>query len=287
MTDSGSFICTTKNEVVKSYCTCVPPDLSAHSNGSDCGYSSSLEGSETGSREGSDVACSEGICNHDEAGCYFVLFFCRSSNWFRAQNRNSSVSYNHIFFSLCLLCAGDYLHTHHCAEDKEEDGTDSCVDCWPHSEGKVQCKSKKKKRKPHSLCNNQVRAGQTRNPTLYAPLFKLFNWLCTFPQGKKGEGCTPDGNTSAHSSLSPHMCRTKEVFSNLCGDTFDSSALQLPWTVCAKNCMQLHAGTPNISLVELLVSAKYGLKHSNLWQNINQYYTFCALKPNVNPHFLL
>lgn len=46
----------------------VFPDLSPHSNGSDCGYSSSMEGSETGSREGSDIACSEGICNHDEAG---------------------------------------------------------------------------------------------------------------------------------------------------------------------------------------------------------------------------
>lgn len=47
---------------------CVSADLSSHSNGSDCGYSSSMEGSETGSREGSDVACSEGICNHEEAG---------------------------------------------------------------------------------------------------------------------------------------------------------------------------------------------------------------------------
>lgn len=27
-----------------------------------------MEGSETGSREGSDIACYEGICNHDEAG---------------------------------------------------------------------------------------------------------------------------------------------------------------------------------------------------------------------------
>ncbi|XP_053310270.1 gametogenetin-binding protein 2 isoform X1 [Spea bombifrons] len=42
--------------------------LTPHSNGSDCGYSSSMEGSEPGSREGSDVACTEGICNHDEAG---------------------------------------------------------------------------------------------------------------------------------------------------------------------------------------------------------------------------
>ncbi|KAM9320174.1 gametogenetin-binding protein 2 [Gastrophryne carolinensis] len=42
--------------------------LTTRSNGSDCGYSSSMEGSEPGSREGSDVACTEGICNHDEAG---------------------------------------------------------------------------------------------------------------------------------------------------------------------------------------------------------------------------
>lgn len=45
----------------------------SRSNGSDCGYSSSMEGSETGSREGSDVACSEGICNHDETGDYSCL----------------------------------------------------------------------------------------------------------------------------------------------------------------------------------------------------------------------
>uniref|UniRef100_A0AAY4EPH4 Gametogenetin-binding protein 2 n=1 Tax=Denticeps clupeoides TaxID=299321 RepID=A0AAY4EPH4_9TELE len=39
---------------------------SPHCNGSDCGYSSSMEGSEAGSREGSDVACSEGefSCGH-------------------------------------------------------------------------------------------------------------------------------------------------------------------------------------------------------------------------------
>ncbi|XP_068125302.1 gametogenetin-binding protein 2 isoform X1 [Hyperolius riggenbachi] len=61
-----------------SSCTCPNGDLLAsskmkkgltpRSNGSDCGYSSSMEGSEPGSREGSDVACTEGICNHDETG---------------------------------------------------------------------------------------------------------------------------------------------------------------------------------------------------------------------------
>uniref|UniRef100_A0A8C5C150 Gametogenetin-binding protein 2 n=1 Tax=Gadus morhua TaxID=8049 RepID=A0A8C5C150_GADMO len=39
--------------------------LSPHSNASDCGYSSSMEGSETGSRGGSDVACTE-VFNHDD-----------------------------------------------------------------------------------------------------------------------------------------------------------------------------------------------------------------------------
>ncbi|KAG8451117.1 hypothetical protein GDO86_003400 [Hymenochirus boettgeri] len=46
----------------------IKKGLTPHSNVSDCGYSSSMEGSEPGSREGSDVACTEGICNHDEAG---------------------------------------------------------------------------------------------------------------------------------------------------------------------------------------------------------------------------
>ncbi|TMS14293.1 Gametogenetin-binding protein 2 [Larimichthys crocea] len=172
-------------------CSCpdnIKPDLSPHSNGSDCGYSSSIEGSETGSREGSDIACSEGICNHDEAG--------------------------------------DDANAHHCAEDKEEDGTDSCVDCWPHSEENIQCKSKKKKRKAKSLCNNQ---------------------------GQKGDGCMPDGNTTGHGAQSSHTCRTKEIFSSLCGDTFANIALRLPWTVRQKD-LSLHENPPDasISLAELL-----------------------------------
>ncbi|XP_044078822.1 gametogenetin-binding protein 2 isoform X2 [Siniperca chuatsi] len=171
-------------------CSCpdnTKQDLSPHSNGSDCGYSSSIEGSETGSREGSDIACSEGICNHDEAG--------------------------------------DDSNAHHCAEDKEEDGIDSCVDCWPHSEENTQCKSKKKKRKGKGLCNNQ---------------------------GQQGEGCMSDGNTTGHNPPPLHTCRTKEIFS-LCGDTFASIALRLPWTAHQKN-LRLHASPPeaNISLVELL-----------------------------------
>ncbi|KAG8589006.1 hypothetical protein GDO81_006210 [Engystomops pustulosus] len=51
----------------------VKKGLTARCNGSDCGYSSSMEGSESGSREGSDVACTEGICNHDEAGEYHCV----------------------------------------------------------------------------------------------------------------------------------------------------------------------------------------------------------------------
>ncbi|XP_039363196.1 gametogenetin-binding protein 2 isoform X1 [Mauremys reevesii] len=86
----------------------IKKGLSPHCNGSDCGYSSSMEGSETGSREGSDVACTEGICNHDENG--------------------------------------DESCVHRC-EDKEEDG-DSCVECWANSEeDNIKGKNKKKKKK--------------------------------------------------------------------------------------------------------------------------------------------
>ncbi|KAM6906908.1 gametogenetin-binding protein 2 [Xenentodon cancila] len=164
-------------------------DLSPNSNGSDCGYSSSVEGSETGSREGSDVACSEGICNHDEAG--------------------------------------DDQNVHHCAEDKEEDGTDSCVDCWPHSEEHTQCKSKKKKRKEKCFCSDQ---------------------------GQKSDGCISDGNTTGHNLTPVHSCRTKELFSSLCGDTFASIALRLPLTGHHQKNLSLHVrpAEANTSLVELL-----------------------------------
>uniref|UniRef100_A0ABM5EN96 Gametogenetin-binding protein 2 n=1 Tax=Pogona vitticeps TaxID=103695 RepID=A0ABM5EN96_9SAUR len=86
----------------------IKKGLSAHCNGSDCGYSSSMEGSETGSREGSDIACTEGICNHDENG--------------------------------------DDPCIHRC-EDKEEDG-DSCLECWANAEdSSLKGKNKKKKKK--------------------------------------------------------------------------------------------------------------------------------------------
>ena len=43
----------------------MSPNPSHHSNHSDVGYSSGQEGSQPGSRDGSDVACHEGLCNHD------------------------------------------------------------------------------------------------------------------------------------------------------------------------------------------------------------------------------
>nr|XP_033778083.1 gametogenetin-binding protein 2 isoform X2 [Geotrypetes seraphini] len=116
-------------------CTCPSSDsllgspkikkgLSPHCNGSDCGYSSSMEGSETGSREGSDVACTEGICNHDETG--------------------------------------DDSCAHHC-EDKEDDDGDSCVECWANSSeesnSKGKNKKKKKKNKPFK-CESEHNAKQ-------------------------------------------------------------------------------------------------------------------------------
>uniref|UniRef100_A0A4X1SXB0 Gametogenetin-binding protein 2 n=2 Tax=Sus scrofa TaxID=9823 RepID=A0A4X1SXB0_PIG len=96
----------------------IKKGLSPHCNGSDCGYSSSMEGSETGSREGSDVACTEGICNHDEHG--------------------------------------DDSCVHHC-EDKEDDG-DSCVECWANSEeNNTKGKNKKKKKKSKMLkCDEHI-----------------------------------------------------------------------------------------------------------------------------------
>lgn len=68
----------------------------------------------------------------------------------------------------------------------------------------------------------------------------------------------PDGSTTGHSPPSTHTCRTKEIFSTLCGDTFASIALRLPWTVHQKNLsLHMRPAMANISLVELLVSEKY------------------------------
>ncbi|KAM4620772.1 gametogenetin-binding protein 2 isoform 1-T2 [Polymixia lowei] len=155
---------------------------SPHSNGSDCGYSSSTEGSENCSREGSEVACTEGMCNHDEAG--------------------------------------DYQNGHHCAEDKEEDGMDSCLECWANSEENTKCKNKKKKRKSRGLCNDQ---------------------------GQKAEGCVTDGNTRGHSPTSTHNCRTKEICSSLCSNAFASISLQLPWAAHQRN-LTHHLGSPEANM---------------------------------------
>ncbi|CAM9336236.1 unnamed protein product, partial [Lampetra planeri] len=121
------------------FCSC--PDNAKHdfaSHSSDYGYFSSIDGSDMGSREGSDVACSEGICNHDETG----------------QDPGNSLKHTalrcpHSFDS----STGVDPNTHLCDEDKHEDAEDSCVECWPHLEENTQYMSKKKKRK--SLCNKQ------------------------------------------------------------------------------------------------------------------------------------
>ncbi|XP_066517774.1 gametogenetin-binding protein 2 isoform X1 [Hoplias malabaricus] len=146
--------------------------LSSHSNGSDCGYSSSMEGSETGSREGSDVACTEGICNHCETG--------------------------------------EYSCSHHCSEDKEEDGVDSCVECWANSEQQTKCKNKKKKRK--SKCGKEHAT-------------KLES--CTSESSRRGSASLESNHDPT--TLSTHSCRSEETTcSKLCCGSFTSIALQQP-----------------------------------------------------------
>ncbi|XP_034149447.1 gametogenetin-binding protein 2 isoform X2 [Esox lucius] len=166
----------------------VKKGLSPHSNGSDCGYSSSMEGSEPGSREGSDVACTEGICNHDEAGDH--------------------------------LC----VH-HHCAE---EDGLDSCVECWANSEDNTKARKNKKKRKNKSL-------------------------LC-FDQGPKAERCcVMEGNRRGRTSGTSQVHRTNETCAKLCYDSVSSVALQLPWAEHRKAMSHYLEGDASAkSLMELL-----------------------------------
>lgn len=117
---------------------CLCPDLASHS--SDYGYFSSIDGSDMGSREGSDVACSEGICNHDETGPDRGDRLKHTALWCP-----------HSFDS----STGVDSNTHLCDEDKHEDAEDSSVECWPQLEETPQCTSEKKKRK--GLCNKQVR----------------------------------------------------------------------------------------------------------------------------------
>lgn len=161
-----------------------------------------------GSREGSDVACSEGICNHDEAGGFPEA---RPASGARTSTRRVScgrtlVSPAQSRSSVwpCLLCAGDDSHAAQCAADQEEDGTDSCVDCWPHSEGKVQCKSKKKKRKGHNVCGSQV-SERTQSPAVCAERSEWFDRLAAFSTGNqrqrlraRGEGVGPPLAVTAH-----------------------------------------------------------------------------------------
>ncbi|CAL9685871.1 unnamed protein product [Knipowitschia caucasica] len=62
------------NENLSCRCTGnTKQDPSSHSNGSDCGYSSS---SEIGSREGSEVACPDGICKYNEAAEVGNIYSC-------------------------------------------------------------------------------------------------------------------------------------------------------------------------------------------------------------------
>uniref|UniRef100_A0A3B3BVI6 Gametogenetin-binding protein 2 n=1 Tax=Oryzias melastigma TaxID=30732 RepID=A0A3B3BVI6_ORYME len=181
---------------------CVCADLSPNSNGSDCGYSSSMDGSETGSREGSDVACSEGICNHDETG--------------------------------------DDPNLHHCTEDKEEDGTDSCLDCWPQSEEHSQCKSKKKRRKGKGFCNELA-----ASPTMFVNMFWLIHVIphlnMSFIQDDSEvtsdeESCLTqdeiqafvERNQSFYNNRLQYRQLLKEKFTNYCRATEGSK------TVCGK-----------------------------------------------------
>lgn len=104
----------------------------------------------------------------------------------------------------CLLCAGDDSHAPHCAADQEEDGTDSCVDCWPRSEGKVQCKSKKKKRKGYNVYGSQV-SERTERPAVCAQRSERFDRLAAFSTGNqrqrlraRGEGVGPPLAITAH-----------------------------------------------------------------------------------------
>nr|XP_057934313.1 gametogenetin-binding protein 2 isoform X1 [Doryrhamphus excisus]XP_057934314.1 gametogenetin-binding protein 2 isoform X1 [Doryrhamphus excisus] len=190
--DEGPSICEENSSANASASPSCPGkrDLTSHSTGSDCGYSSSIEGSDNSSREGSDIACSEGLCNHDERG---------------------------------LTCE---TNEHHYAENREEEATDSCVDCWPQPEEKPQCKSKKKKRKGNSLCKNQ---------------------------GYKRGDCASGGKMN-HSAPSSHVRQSQPLKSSSCCDeTQDSFALDLPWMVHGRN-LSLNAKHPeaNMSLMDLL-----------------------------------
>lgn len=147
-------------------------DLSQNCNGSDCGYSSSMEGSETGSREGSDVACTEGICNHDEAS--------------------------------------DDPCIHHCIEDEEEDG-DSCVECWVNCSEETSLKSKSRKKKKKSRASkceadNSCKVRCITDPSKRETLSNSVHRNLHHDKTKEIniESCSKVEECSQHSSWSEH-----------------------------------------------------------------------------------
>ncbi|XP_061819283.1 gametogenetin-binding protein 2 isoform X1 [Nerophis lumbriciformis] len=204
--DEGESICkenSCANANTSSSCPCKQ-DLSSYSTASDCGYSSA-EISENGSREGSDIACSEGLCNHDEIG--------------------ESI------------------------EDKEEEGTDSCVDFWPHIEEKQPCKSKKKKRKGH---NHEVSSSS--------------------------------GGSMSHSAPPSHICQTKDLNSSLCCDkTEDGFALKLQSKIHQRNLsLDSKLPEPNMSLMDLLDDSEVmsdeedGLTQDEIQTFLERHQLFCS-----------
>ncbi|MEQ2172034.1 hypothetical protein GOODEAATRI_016838 [Goodea atripinnis] len=66
-------------------------------------------------------------------------------------------------------------------------------------------------------------------------------------EGPKTEGCLSEGNTTGYNLTSANTCRTKELFSSLCGDKFANIALRLPWTVHQNN-LSLHMGPTKANL---------------------------------------
>lgn len=111
-----------------------------------------------------------------------------------------------------------------CFKDKEEDGIDSCVDCWQCSDDNTQCKSKKKK-KGKGLCTDQVSESISISvPLIYVEDTNLspLKYICFFfLQSHKCESCLSAGYTTIFSA-SLHTCRTKEVSPSLCGNAFSS-----------------------------------------------------------------
>ncbi|NWW11787.1 GGNB2 protein, partial [Oreocharis arfaki] len=192
----------------------IKKSLSPHCTGSDCGYSSSMEGSETGSREGSDVACTEGICNHDENGRFGKKIVMVS------YPQSCSISGE---TGLCF--AGDDACVHRC-DDKEEDG-DSCVECWANAEeSNTKGKNKKKKKKSKALkCENDH-------------IQKLGSCLAD-------AGSRETSGNLTHTEF--HRDKTKDTHAESCCSA-DKSGQQLPWFEHMKNVSQFAEPT-EMSLV--------------------------------------